>query len=96
MSMWFYISLESSLSSETVEVYLGHEIFMAEGRLASVWESLCVVEKHFSDRVDDTFTTRSTNVNYNLLYIDVWKLGKEKYNWKVYLWKNYMWKRTCI
>lgn len=53
---------------------------MAEGRLASVWESLCVVEKHFSDRVDDTFTTRSTNVNYNLLYIDVWKLGKEKYN----------------
>lgn len=63
MSIWFYISLESSLSSETGEVYLGHEIFMAEGKLASVWESLCVVEKHFSDKVEDTFAAKSTNLN---------------------------------
>lgn len=55
--------MESSLSSKTGVVYLGHEIFMAEGRLASVWESLCVVEKHFSDKVEDTFVTKSTNLN---------------------------------
>lgn len=78
MSIWVYISLESSLSFEAGEVYLGHEIFMAEGRLASVWESLCVVEKHFSDKVNDTFTTRSTNLNSNLLYIDVWLVGEGK------------------